>query len=551
MTFHSSDFYGFIARDSENQRRLFSQYQGHRDDFDIIIIGSGIGGGILADELADRFGDAKRILLLEAGSYVFPTHVYNISNFDNAAISRKFSSSNFYQLGGFSDKHYIHEKPQMNFGGRSIFWSGLIPTIQPWELDFFPDNVKADLSPDELDRAGKKMNQSVSLGLVAQELVANLRASSLSDDFHIFETPRALHQPYLTDSGEPSGKYFHVATGVFNTSELIINQLGEDRDHNGNGLHLQIHQYVEDIKQVDGGWHQILSRTTTTGSPRYYYAPKVVVCGGSIESPKLLKRSSIGQMLSPDVRGLIGRGLTDHPTTDSRAAPITHCGSTAIPKDQHAKIIMYSRGDVANGEIKFPFNIEININHEYWHRHDIDPDTGMEVPSGASVIDYKFSFANCIDHENAVHGAAPYSYLPQVDFQNLNWTSHTVERINKLAGWDKSAEEVFSILNHVGDRVLAEFNFDGAPVSASSPLGENQRGFGRGTVHHAAGSLHLPYRPALGAEISSQSVIDENLNVRGLPGMYVCDMSVMPLSSAANPVRTLAALALRLSDHLF
>jgi choline dehydrogenase-like flavoprotein len=38
--------------------------------------------------------------------------------------------------------------------------------------------------------------------------------------------------------------------------------------------------------------------------------------------------------------------------------------------------------------------------------------------------------------------------------------------------------------------------------------------------------------------------------VVGAPNLYVCDMSVMPFSSAANPVRTLAALALRLSKHL-
>lgn len=31
--------------------------------------------------------------------------------------------------------------------------------------------------------------------------------------------------------------------------------------------------------------------------------------------------------------------------------------------------------------------------------------------------------------------------------------------------------------------------------------------------------------------------------------LFVCDMSVMPFSSAANPVRTLAAFALRLSRH--
>ena len=33
-------------------------------------------------------------------------------------------------------------------------------------------------------------------------------------------------------------------------------------------------------------------------------------------------------------------------------------------------------------------------------------------------------------------------------------------------------------------------------------------------------------------------------------GLYVCDMSVMPFSSAANPVRTLAALAIRLANQL-
>jgi choline dehydrogenase-like flavoprotein len=31
--------------------------------------------------------------------------------------------------------------------------------------------------------------------------------------------------------------------------------------------------------------------------------------------------------------------------------------------------------------------------------------------------------------------------------------------------------------------------------------------------------------------------------------LYVCDMSVMPFSSAANPVRSQVALALRLSRH--
>ncbi|MCG8314121.1 MAG: GMC oxidoreductase [Pseudomonadales bacterium] len=551
MTFKASDFQGFVAKDSEVQARLFTQYLGYRDDFDIIIIGSGMGGGILADDLADRVGNSQRILVLEAGSYLFPTHVYNISRFDNGGVARSFACQSFYQDGGFTAERYIHEQPQLNLGGRSIFWSGLIPTIQPWELQFFPASVRAALMPSVLENAGKKMNESKSLGEFSQQIVDHLSNTSLGDDFEIQQTPRALHQPYLTQTGQAKGQYFSEPTGVFNTSELLINQLGRDRNHDGNGLHLQIHQYVEDIVRLSSGWFRVLGRTTTTGEPRYYYAPQVVLAGGAIESPKLLNRSTVAQTIDPGIRSLIGKGLTDHPTTDSRTAAVSHCGTLSIPKNEHAKIILYSKGYRDSGGIRFPFNVEININHEYWHKRDIDPDSGMRIPTGASVLDFKYSFANCIDQDNAIYPTPPFQYVPKIDFRNLNWTTHTAYRLAVLAGWNKTPSEIFSVLNGVGQRLLNEFSFNGSPVNPSAELGQQGTGFGRGTVHHAAGSLHMPHVPALDQQESQGSVVDEDLAVRDVPGMYVCDMSVMPISSAANPVRTLAALALRLSERLY
>jgi hypothetical protein len=41
-----------------------------------------------------------------------------------------------------------------HLGGRSISWSGLIPTIQPWELAFFFDQVRQDLAGGLLVLAG-------------------------------------------------------------------------------------------------------------------------------------------------------------------------------------------------------------------------------------------------------------------------------------------------------------------------------------------------------------------------------------------------------------
>ena len=46
------------------------------------------------------------------------------------------------------------------------------------------------------------------------------------------------------------------------------------------------------------------------------------------------------------------------------------------------------------------------------------------------------------------------------------------------------------------------------------------------------------------------SVVEEDLRVVGTQNLCVYDMSVMPFSFAANPVRTLVALALRLSEPL-
>ena len=68
----------------------FFNISGPRDDFDIVIVGSGIGGGVLADDLAERVGGQKRILVLEAGSFVYPTHVYNVCRFSELEPGETF-----------------------------------------------------------------------------------------------------------------------------------------------------------------------------------------------------------------------------------------------------------------------------------------------------------------------------------------------------------------------------------------------------------------------------------------------------------------------------
>jgi hypothetical protein len=559
VTFTPDTFANFVAQASPVHARVTPSHTGSRTDFDILVVGTGIGGGVLADELADRFGTDRRILVLEAGSNLYPTHVYNCSRLSNGAVAGRFGCSSFWQAGDPGSQNYIHERPQMNLGGRSVFWSGLIPTVQDWELSFFPERVrKALVEGGLLEEAGRRMNQSVSLGDTARGIVDRLAGSDLGDDFVIQETPRALHQPYLRPDGSPAGEFFVESTGVFNTAELLINQLGLSSGQNsggdGPGLRMLLHHYVEDLRRLPDGRLELVARNTLTGAAAFFQSRTVVLACGSIESPKLLARSTLGRGLRPEVAGLVGRGLTDHPTTVDVRTIATHIGDLAIPKNATAKIVLYSKGRPGDGDaIRYPFNVEMNVNHEYWHLRENDP-SQPETPIGTgaeSIIDIKFSFGNCLDPANEIRPAPPFGYVPEIVFRNQNWTDHLVgSRFPALAGWNKTDRQVFDILNDVAGRVLSKFRRGNTACRPDRKYGEDNRGFGLGTVHHAAGSLRMPAKPSHDGGFDAASVVDEDLMVVGEDNLYVCDMSVMPLSTAANPVRTLAALALRLSRHI-
>ena len=190
----------------------------------------------------------------------------------------------------------------------------------------------------------------------------------------------------------------------------------------------------------------------------------------------------------------------------------------------------------------------------YWHLRENDPGaTGTSSSGGPARIDIKFSFGNCLDENNEVKPAPPYGYVPEIAFRNQSWADYLASsRFPSVAGWHKNMGEIWAVLNHVTYHIFSQFQINGQAARPSGDIwyGQGGKGFGWGTVHHAVGSLRMPYRPQLDAPFAMNSVVDEDLRVVGTQRLYVCDMSVIPLSSAANPVRTLVALALRLSQHL-
>lgn len=95
------------------------------------------------------------------------------------------------------------------------------------------------------------------------------------------------------------------------------------------------------------------------------------------------------------------------------------------------------------------------------------------------------------------------------DYRARRWMDRLRDaRLPALAGWQKGYGQTFEVLNDVTHRIFSEFQNDGAPARPE---------FESWYAAMARGSGMAP--------------------------------SIMPFSSVANPVRTLAALALRLSRH--
>jgi hypothetical protein len=106
-----------------------------KQEYDVIVIGSGMGGGTLANLLSNN---GIKTLVLEAGTLLLQT---NVNNLPGANLFKwfQFLTQNFDSLTpdttGFLPTY-------IGLGGKSAVWTGIIPRYKGWELDYFPQEIK-------------------------------------------------------------------------------------------------------------------------------------------------------------------------------------------------------------------------------------------------------------------------------------------------------------------------------------------------------------------------------------------------------------------------
>jgi hypothetical protein len=106
------------------------------DPFDVVVIGAGMFGGYIAEKLYRHAANiGLRVLVVEAGDFLLPTHVQNLPRIGLGAPTEQIVAVNA-QDPGTQNLVWGHpwrsnqEFPGLAycFGGRSIFWGGWSPS---------------------------------------------------------------------------------------------------------------------------------------------------------------------------------------------------------------------------------------------------------------------------------------------------------------------------------------------------------------------------------------------------------------------------------------
>jgi choline dehydrogenase-like flavoprotein len=479
------------------------------EPYDVCIVGSGPAGTLLGSALASR---GARVLLLESGRGLI-----------GWLTDQRIRSLARYEFSGDTDYPRSRTTSRL-VGGNSNFWTGrcerfhpsdfephaYTPPENPWpigyaDLDPYYDQAerllrvrggpRSEFSPPRKNPLPLPPSPDISflkqlggrLGVAFEESAT----ATPTKTHRIFNVQREILPTFFA-----SGRCAMV-TGATVTRLLA----GPDRRITG----------VE-VKAFDG--------TTKIARARHF----VVSCGG-IESPRMLLLSKSEQFPNGigNAHDMVGRGFNEHPNV-SFTATIPHSWGTIVPTNKVARTHQYYsafRGEGLGSVYPVIRQAWVLPNHIATFRLSNIPRTvvnGLGRIARAPLfvgagVEMKISLANrvTLSQSQTDRFGNPIAHLIM---------SYSDEDRRLL---DRARGVLLAWLPRLGARGVHELE-----VAWS---------------RHHQGACRMGRSPAA-------SVVDADLKVHESPNLYVCGSEVFVTGGAMQPSLTIAALALRLADHL-
>jgi choline dehydrogenase-like flavoprotein len=471
-------------------------------EFDVVVIGAGMGGGTLAATLASL---GKKTCLVEAGPYLFPSHIGNLprrhlpGQFDKNIWSlwHHFRRINYRNTAGFD---YFGSQ-NFNLGGRSLFWGAMVPRMSS-ELQHWHPLVKSFLQESGYAQAEKLVKKSA-LTSPYQNRIAKLLKQKMAA-FTIKPAPMAIE--YKPQKGQ------NIPVGVFSTADLVMETKLTLEANAHSNFHLNLNHYVSQIKWQGNRIENVEALDLNADAFKTLRAKHFVLAAGAIESAKLVMAADL-----KDSSGKMGKGLTSHPIYYTHfAIPKT---SPYFRKREAAKLLMEEKRQ-NNPNVK----IILEMGADYNQGRFVNPlleqeqfESNKDLMLGEVVV----MISSDLIHGNFLEKTNRYFEEVPVHYQNPALNPEFLDK------QQKTVNEIIAALGGIPFH-STDFTLKRAPS---------------GGVSHEVGTLRMD--SPLGS-----GVVDENLKFKAYDNLFACDLSVFPMSPAANPSLTLVALAQRLANHL-
>ncbi|MBD0381029.1 GMC family oxidoreductase N-terminal domain-containing protein [Paenibacillus sp. WST5] len=458
-------------------------------EYDVLIVGSGAGGGAALWRLCEQWGDnGKKIGIIERGPLFLPTHVANIAtiNFDNFRV---YAPPQITNLAGNKLPQYPGLKLIHALGGRTLIWGAVTPRIPDFELASWP--IPISEMGLYYNIAEEIMNVTTSYtkdSSITQILLKRLRENGYynADDI-----------PVATDLDETRSGRLH--SNVFFSSILFLARALSMRPFD-----LAVNAYAAEV--ITDGRKTVGVRVMTPDKISHFIKAKTVVLAASAtQTPRILLNSRIPGKA-------IGRYLTNHSYLITTASVNTRGFSEPLG----------ALGIIVPQLEDRPFQLQLQGPEQYFnYNYEKKPikDDWEIIFFTSGKVEARYENRVFLDPNRLDEYGMPEM---QVSFSYSEKDEAVLQQMYDAVLQSSSAMQ------------LRVATMNGVPAICLMPAG---------TDNHEAGTCRMGDDP-------NTSATNRHGQIHGVPGLYIADSSVLPSIGATNPTLSTVALAIRTADYI-
>ena len=524
--------------------------------FDAIVIGAGMYGAYCATQLYKLgAGTGRRVLLLEAGSFLISEHVQNLARigfnvpsaippFTDPGVAREL-------VWGLPWRGSV-EFPGLAYcvGGKSLYWGGWCPRLTEGDLASWPLSVAEylrDVYPLVEEETGVNQTTDFITGDLYDVLVKAFRTAAAATA-NIEAIPGSQDgvsaAPLAVQGSPPASGLFSF--DKFSAAPLLIDAIREDAQSSGGNdaaqrLFLVPRAHVTNL-ELEGGRVKAVNAVVNGQSKRLAIHPScaVVLALSGIESTRL----AMASFPAP----LMGRNLMAHTRSDFtvrvrreafevmpqflETAALLVRGITPQGRFHHQVTAAANQASQSD-ELLFRMIPDIEDLQEVLANQDsnwvaitlraigeMHGDRASPAPNASG------SWMNLSPYEKDEFG------VPRA------WVQLKLSAVD-LQLWQTMDQAAVQLVQRVaGTPQNIEYHYDGSwnstPFPLSRPFPEWHRGLG--STYHESGTLWMGDDPAT-------SVTNLDGRFHHIANAFACDQSLFPTVGSVNPVLTGLALA--------